>query len=320
MKKLQWATPSGIDHDYNYLRTVERSIEGAGQDAQARGIGAVEHASKGAARAWLPDSTLQRYLARHRIIVKHAPTGMSRQKSNQTRVTKRGNVVWTVEWVGEDGQPCLNHECNADVALDEVRRTLQAEIHKTKRKPGTDVDCSDSRLERKRKREGDTDLSGEEVPDHDQSTTQSSEEHGEKPPSDAAHMSDDSTSHQGPTESGSQSTDVHFYLRKPATASPNIVLIPLEPTATLTESLQDRTVQEYPTIYTLQTSPSALPAGFILEADYLKCSTRKRDQLPDSGMKPEPFGHDGQSSTTARKDIEMDAKAILDMLKRDVTV
>ncbi|KAK5134092.1 hypothetical protein LTR08_006982 [Meristemomyces frigidus] len=111
LKKSEWATASGLDQDYNYLKGVERNIDHAGQDARDRGIGVRTAASKNVARGWRADSTLQRYLTGNNITIEHAPTGMSRQRDNQTRPTKSNRIVWTVEWVDASGARYVRHDC-----------------------------------------------------------------------------------------------------------------------------------------------------------------------------------------------------------------
>lgn len=87
VKRSQLATPAGIDQDYNYLKSVERSIDHAARETSDRGVG-VKTNSKGSERALHPESLLNRYLISNRINIERAPKGMSRQKTNQTRFTK----------------------------------------------------------------------------------------------------------------------------------------------------------------------------------------------------------------------------------------
>lgn len=89
IKRSQLATPVGIDRDYNYLKSVERSIDVANRDSEARGVDVVERApTRSIARARHPESNLSKYLDENRIEIQNAPEGMSRRKANQTRSTK----------------------------------------------------------------------------------------------------------------------------------------------------------------------------------------------------------------------------------------
>lgn len=80
VKRSDLATPRGIDHDYNFLTGIERGLQRADEDAEAR--------SKDNKKSAQAQAKLQRYLQTNRIIVDRAPVGMSRQKTNKTRVTK----------------------------------------------------------------------------------------------------------------------------------------------------------------------------------------------------------------------------------------
>lgn len=89
LKRSQWATPAGIDRDYNYLKGVERSIDVANREREERGVDVVGRAAtKSLAQARHPDSALRKYYVENRIDIRQAPNGMSRQKTNQTRYTK----------------------------------------------------------------------------------------------------------------------------------------------------------------------------------------------------------------------------------------
>ena len=111
-----------MDHDFNYLRSLEQSIVGASNEGEARGIGITNASAKGAAKARLPGTTLERYLTSNRITVDRAPLGMSRQKTNQTRSSKKGNVIWTVEWIGQDDGRYVDHDCTASESIVELFR------------------------------------------------------------------------------------------------------------------------------------------------------------------------------------------------------
>ncbi len=81
VKRSQLATAAGIDHDYNFLTSIEKAFDSAGRDADDRGI-ALRVAS-----AWEPTSgsNYQRNLQACGVIVYRAPKGMSRQRHNHTK-------------------------------------------------------------------------------------------------------------------------------------------------------------------------------------------------------------------------------------------
>ena len=134
MKRSAWATPSGIDHDYNYLKSVERKVEVASQDVKERGISVRQPAKGGpnamgqkhVTKAWMPGSALQRYLAENAIHVEKAPAGMSRQRANRTRTTNKGKVMWTVEWVQGDGSKSVDNESFCESTIAELWNVIEA--------------------------------------------------------------------------------------------------------------------------------------------------------------------------------------------------
>ena len=117
----------------------------------------------------------------------------------------------------------------------------------------------------------------------------------------------------------------HFYLVRPGTASPSRILIPLKPGATLTESLRNRTVQEYPTIYVLLDPPAALGSEFMLETNYLESVVREGRESKATGRTSSSF-RENRGSTGVQSALErdggapLDAQSILKMLKRDVAL
>ena len=91
MKRSQLATPKGIDHDYNYLTSIERQIDTAERDARYRGfvlddgitdIG--EWKSRGLDGPMKGEELMKKASKRCGVIVERAPEGMSRRKQNTT--------------------------------------------------------------------------------------------------------------------------------------------------------------------------------------------------------------------------------------------
>lgn len=165
LKKSQWATANGIDQDYNYLKGVERNINRAGKDVANRGIGVENLTSRNVARGWRVDSVLQRYLIENRIGVQHAPRGMSRQKFNQTRPTKKNRIVWTVEWIDGAGSSNVRHDNSESDNLVDLYDMLQRQKlreDRTSSKSNAPVAENGRSLKRKRK---DIDADSEAQPD-----------------------------------------------------------------------------------------------------------------------------------------------------------
>ena len=128
MKRSQFATPAGVDHDYNYLKGVEQNIDKAGRDVFDRGIGRLSAANKNVAKRDRAENPLQKYLIENGITVQHAPTGMSRQKSNQTRATLRHRIMWTVEWCDSDGSKHLQDDCLESDTISHLHAVAQTQI------------------------------------------------------------------------------------------------------------------------------------------------------------------------------------------------
>ena len=88
MKRSDLATPKGIDHDYNYLTSIERELDYGEKNALSRGFVLEEeprrnkHPIKG-------ETQLNTALERRRIIVMRAPKGMTRSKQNGTICSKK---------------------------------------------------------------------------------------------------------------------------------------------------------------------------------------------------------------------------------------
>ena len=358
LKKRELATPTGIDRDYNYLKGVERTINDAGQDVRERGI--PSQASRGAdhGRQQMHEMAFQRYLSKHRITVTRAPKGMSRQKANQSRTTKKGQALWTVEWIDEDGEHDLRHNAPDSSTLEEMYFGVQkSKMSKAKRKMAMQADAAHVVNSTKRQKTSRRSLSVQDGPgsatEGDQhiavdpvaTPSKHGMEHGmssshgtamEPGPEDHATsvqlanadkehdqtntlleppMDDESTALPDSRYTG------HYYLLKPSTSTPLHVLIPLDSKSTIVDALQDRTVLEYPTVYTLEHPPDALPEGFVLEEEYL--STLRRDMQTAEALVGDigrTAARENQPQAQVGDNGAVDAQAILDMLKRDVRV
>lgn len=130
IKQKDLATPKGIDHDYNYLTSIERELDHADKNATSRGI-VLEEAARRKGYIEKGEVNLKKAIEACGVIVVKAPKGMSRNKQNNTQVTKKyvrysvDSVVnprhallmsqhnrtrtlrWTVEWIHPDGSKGL---------------------------------------------------------------------------------------------------------------------------------------------------------------------------------------------------------------------
>lgn len=85
IKKSELATPSGFDHDYNYLKGLERTLEQADEDVNFDKTGDF---TKAVTRGRQKDSQLEQYFRENGITVEHPPRGMARDLQNKTRMSK----------------------------------------------------------------------------------------------------------------------------------------------------------------------------------------------------------------------------------------
>ncbi len=88
IKRADLATPKGIDHDYNYLTSIEREIDHAERDASSRGV-VLEEARRKNKNKQKGEVHVETALEKCGVIVAKAPKGMTRAKQNETACTKK---------------------------------------------------------------------------------------------------------------------------------------------------------------------------------------------------------------------------------------
>ncbi|EME78554.1 uncharacterized protein MYCFIDRAFT_205082 [Pseudocercospora fijiensis CIRAD86] len=318
VKKSQLATPAGVDRDYNYLKGVERSIDVASREASDRGIGknAAHHR---VFRGNHPESIVQKYLAANRIAMHRAPTGMSRQKSNQTRASKRNHILWTVEWIDADGQSNISNDCLESDKLRNLYAGTQLRQHHASNGESERAASKRRRLERKKFAE--TEQQTETAPTEPQPNGDVESVIEEESASAKLNIGAGATA-DGEQGSGSSAIQQHFYLLRPGTSSSNKVLIPLDADTTLTAMLRDKTVLEFPTIYVLPQASKSLPPGYILEDAYLGARKEEDKESHDAfrtTVERAGFTRGFKQESEPSNSDAIDPNKILSMLKRDVT-
>lgn len=311
-----------------------------------------KHSEKRAAAFRDSRSILGEYLQSNSITVQQAPIGMSRQKTNQTRSTKSGKIQWTVEWVDVEDRREVR-DCAESSTLSDLFGILQDERAKAERRELEEQRRVNAKRRKgaKRKREQDLETSQRRL---DESAIQMDTEFLQNVKSDDAsavgaeetnestevssdpvqivtevvnfHDSTDQsagqqTAHPDAQTQARSSTKDYFYLLKPTTAIASRVLIPLNSTATLTDSLRNQTVLEYPTIYVLTSAPDELGAGFMIEKEYIEEMAKTRTIQPGAPSKASSASsHQPGAQEKKSNDASIDAKSILNMLKRDVAL
>jgi hypothetical protein len=282
------ATPAGIDHDYNFISSIERGIERTDRLIvdEKRLVDRKELLGHGDSRRWKArqhtggDTLLERALERSGVIVDKAPKGMRRNIDNSTNWSRYQKCInWQVEWVRDDGSSLLGKVLEIHpireaftALLEEQRRTgmTAAEKKQDKKRKATEI----KKMAKKAKTESGFDLlmqtSTLQNPDSsawDQFVVPALEEADGK----SMIESDTELLPVPSNESYEVPVDYYFYLHRPYTPSSQPrVLIPLSSSEPLSTLLRNRVVLEYPTIYALPSPPTSLPHNFMLEHDYLK--------------------------------------------------
>ncbi|KAL8679395.1 MAG: hypothetical protein Q9186_004330 [Xanthomendoza sp. 1 TL-2023] len=323
LKRSELATPKGIDHDYNYLTSIERQLDNAERDADSRGIllyndnekkNTLHHPAKG-------EVPLGNAIKQCRVVIERAPKGMSRQKQNETHWDRRAKrIIWTVEWVHKNGSREVG-KCPDTEPLHSAYTNLvapkAAEVDnrpkKKKRKPNKDVSKPTMTTPITPPKDSFSSFS----PTSPTSLPTPRPEHQAATP-----LLQSSSLHEasGPSPKLEQAShaQVHFYLLLPSTPTCYRVLIPLSSSDTLSTALADRLVLEFPTIYALKQSPDKLPTGFMTEDDWLKNLAEKGhiDGHLDGLLNG---GHDwGQHHLDGDGKQDFDPGALRDVLKRDL--
>ncbi|KXT16507.1 hypothetical protein AC579_1339 [Pseudocercospora musae] len=321
VKKSQLATPSGVDRDYNYLKGVERSIDVASRETSDRGIGK-NAANHRVFRGNHPESIVQKYLAANHITMHRAPTGMSRQKANHTRASKRNHILWTVEWIDADGRRIISNDCLESDKLRDLYAAIQIrQNHASKRRPGESERAASKRRRLENKKMAETEQKAETASTEPQQNHDVESAIEEESESSKLDIGAGATS-GGEQGSSSSATPKHFYLLRPGTSSTNKVLIPLDADTTLTATLRDKTVLEFPAIYVLPYVAHALPSGYMLEDTYLDARETEDAELGDavrSMVEQGGFATGSKRESEALNRDAIDPNKILSMLKRDIT-
>ena len=254
---------------------------------------------------------------------------MSRQRNNNTRPTKSNRIVWTVEWVTGDGESATQHDCAENDSLASLFAAQRVEQHA--------ISSASSQRASKRRRKG-----GCKPMTSDQDTTVAQSTHTDSeaplPETDQSELpvewaieappegslTKDCDEGGNPLERKSsaeaeRSPELHFYLRRPGTASAEPVLIPLRAGWTLTETLREHTVYEYPSIYVLTSSADELPPKYVLEKTYVQIARVEEARLRELEVKAAESASKNAHVLDDREAPKLvDASSVLDMLKRDL--
>ncbi|KAI0182049.1 hypothetical protein GGR52DRAFT_527211 [Hypoxylon sp. FL1284] len=292
-------TDAGIDHDYNFLTKIERSVERVEKVLrEEREILPEEdttsqpppnkrarlHKGQSRGRVTLEESSRKRdrnSIQRMRqlgIHVSSLPYGMARAKENKTSWNRRTRTVnWQVEWLEwKTITPQDNNTQPSKVmskVLDEVPLYLgfanSQDYHRC-------VQLNDQERAEEKKQKASEKKKYIGGGQHATSTAWSGQEYP---------IQDPRTTGWSDTISGSHTVEglkdrYRFYYLKPKTPSrEQHKIIPLRPTETLANVLPGLDIVEFPTICVLPANSTAVPEGYVVEK-----RTRKSKKRPASSL------------------------------------
>ncbi|PMD18740.1 hypothetical protein NA56DRAFT_647630 [Hyaloscypha hepaticicola] len=321
------ATPSGIDHDYNFLHSIEHRLERSGkllvEEIDAMSKGELECARKGEdEERWRRSHVREERgavnvaskLREMKCNVITAPKGMRRNKENTSSWNgKHQTVHWQVEWMrGEPAERTLyrvlgNHAIGKayDLMCEEERILNMSPEEKRvdKKRKAAEFKAAQARKAKKLR------LGKNHIPelstvpllqDPESRTWSFTPVYMALP-----EISEEESLEHEPAFQ----RNYHLYLHRPLTPSsfPK-VLVPLDPNKCLTDLLKGREVLEFPTIYVLDCPPEGLPEKFMLEMQYLAAIGKGRRSNSDTDMSDssDDDSNNGSSSSDEDSDESME--------------
>lgn len=278
-------TDAGIDHDYNFLTSIERSVERAERvlrgdrdilpqenpqppphkktrfnKGQSRGRTTVDEGS----RKW--DKNAIQRLRELGIHVSSVPYGMTRSKENQTSWNRRTRTInWQVEWLlFEDVQSSPKRILHKTLDETPLRVAFADASEHDRQRRLTD----DERAEEKRLRKQ---LVFGQRPQDSTSMWQAS-------PCPVQDQTDSSWGNSTDIDSSEASKNKYryFLLRPKRRPKAPRRLVPLNPSERLATLLPGQEIVEYPTIYVLPASVTSLGEGYVIEKGQEKKQSKKR--------------------------------------------
>ena len=316
LKISDLATPAGIDHDYNYLTSIEREFDKAESQLESNGL-RLENDTKHSRQPLKGEVHLRNGLDKARVTVTKAPKGMSRNKTNTTRWSKPFQCLeWTVEWVHPDGARELG-QCREDSSIQALYEALLKvrNYRSTKRKGGYTHRGTKKIAKEHEAHNLATPSAAAGEGTSRQATGFGEDASGLEIPKPSALKPDDNCSGEH-ISSPPAPTTMAFYLHTPSLPSRNQVLAALSPDATLSNSLQDRLVLEYPTIHVFnQSADDSLPDGFTTEEEYFKTSRKERIAEIEEG---EIVKDETRIRMEESKFDQVDEKKLIEVLGKDV--
>ncbi|TQS35472.1 hypothetical protein Golomagni_04107 [Golovinomyces magnicellulatus] len=273
------ATPAGIDHDYNFIHSIEHEDLGLVSREElnrARNGENEELWNKKHKRNNEPgEFCIQRVTQERNIQILKAPKGMRRNKENTTTWNrKRKTIDWQVEWFyHKPGSERLLHKVwgNRPISdqydtICEEERWMKMTVEERRELKKRKAEETKIRAIKKLKADSENNFYSPSTFLQDAQTMTWSLKLEHVVPSDCIpeHPIPESTSQK-----------YKFYIHRPLTPAsfPKVIAL-VDPRKSLTEILTDRTIVEYPSIYVFDIETSSLPDEFMLEKDYLEITTQ----------------------------------------------
>jgi hypothetical protein len=327
------ATPSGIDHDYNFLHAIEHRLERSEkllvEDVDAISRSELKRARNGEdEEEWKRkhekevrgEVCVARTLREMKCNVITAPKGMRRNKENTSNWSKRhGTIHWQVEWLrGEAAERLLYRVLGKQAigqAYDEIceeERILNLspeEKRADKKRKAEEFKAAQARKAKKAR------LEQGQLPELSTTSILQDPERGTWDLTPVYMAIPEVPREDSPEpEPAIPERNYHLYLHRPLTPSsfPKI-LVPLDPEKSLTDLLRKRDVLEFPTIYVLDNPPEDLPEKFMLEMHYLAAVGKgvKEDSDTDMNDSSEEDTEESSGSSDSDSDESMEEGEIL---------
>ncbi|KAK4935197.1 hypothetical protein LTR10_023697 [Elasticomyces elasticus] len=321
-KRADLATPGSVDQDFNFITSVERSLQKADDmplnREKALAPSGLRHQQHGSKKGRLDTEVEERGI---RLV--RAPHGLSRNRQNKSRwgSQKENCIMWTTEWIHHDGTTRMQN-------ILESRTVREAFVH-----------CfgKNALLGKRKRKRSDLETANVRATEDDTLAVQATQEEAiqdppptennvalEDPiPDDAAPLHEElqvpNTSEEAATKTqASDATDplhsLHFYLLRPMTTAKLKCLIPISQTSTLKDVLQGRTILEFPTFYVRQELPEALPEPFITEEKY---DNHYGKEIPID--LPAYVPNDTATNEPPTSLADIDEQKVLEVLQKDLT-
>jgi hypothetical protein len=322
------ATPSGIDHDYNFLHSIEHRISRSEkvlvEDLELVTREELDRARRGEDEdGWKRrnkdkeapgEVCIAKVLGEMGCKVLTAPKGMRRNKENTSNWNRRHKTInWQVEWMREGSAGRTLYRALGNKAIGEVYDLMCEEERRMA------MSNEEKRAEKKRKADETKAILAKKARKDASHIPELSTIPILQDPEKAtwnftptyAPIPDISQEESPKPEPAIRQRNCNLYLHRPLTPSsfPK-VLVPLDPTKSLTELLRKREVLEFPTIYVLDNPPIDLPEKFMLEKHYLtaigKAPVENSDTGTDTDMSDSSEDESSSSSSDEDSDVSIE--------------